>query len=301
MQAARRLNYHPNAMAQGLVRRHTNTVGLLFLHSHRPVHTSPSFVLMLDGVLEKATQLRQDTLMYTSYSWSDGRRHISSLLDRRCDGLILVVPRLDNEAVPALREHGIPFVLLAGQSEDPAISTVDTDNRGAAGALVHHLIDLGHRRIAFLHGRGEENYSYCRDRLAGYQRAHAERGLACDPGLRVMVDSLEEQVASLMGLPASQRPTAVFGLDDGMALRTMGALQRLGWRVPEDVSVVGYDDIPGAATSWPGLTTVRQPLKQIGECCVEVLLGQIAKEVAPGQKIILPTELVVRGSLAPPR
>jgi LacI family transcriptional regulator len=296
---AAQLGYYPSAVARGLAGKRMEILGIVHLQSHDPIRTAGSFVLMLDGVLDRATRLRQDTLICTSYSWQDGLNDVPRLLDGRCDGLIVMVPRQDLPLIPMLRENGIPFVLLCAKSDDPRVSTVDTDNAGAACRLVHRLIDLGHRRIAVQYFEHEEVYGYCAERLAGYRRAHAERGLDCPPE-RVMACPPEQAVETLTRLPEDQRPTALFCVTDVLALEAIAHLERLGWRVPDDISVVGYDGIREGAENHPPLTTVRQPLKEIGQKCVELLLAQIRGDVAPGQKILLPTEIVERGSLAPP-
>lgn len=304
LRAVRELNYHPNAMARGLTGQSLNTLGVVYLHSHSPVHTAESFVMMLDGVLDTATKLRQDTLMCTSYSWEDGLEGVSRLLDRRCDGLIIVVPTLDLPLLPVLKENGIPFVLLCGKSTDPDISSVDTDNVDAVRDLIGKVLDKGHRRIAVIHNGPETQYLYCRDRLAGYQLALQERDLPYDPRLIWPVRSVREAVDALLVHPhswsARTRPTALFGVSDNIALSLLVELRARGCRVPEDFSIVGFDDIPRAATTEPGLTTVRQPLKQIGQKCVELLLSQISGTEPGPQKVILPTEYIERGTLTAP-
>jgi LacI family transcriptional regulator len=296
---AAQLGYYPSAVARSLAGKRMEILGIVHLQSHDPVRTAGSFVLMLDGVLDRATRLRQDTLICTSYSWQDGLNDVPRLLDGRCDGLIIMVPRQDLPLIPMLRENGIPFVLLCAKSDDPRVSTVDTDNAGATCRLVHRLIDLGHRRIAVQYYEHEEAYGYCAERLTGYRRAHAERGLDCPPD-RVMACPPEAAIEAFVRLPGHLRPTALFCVTDALAIKAMVHLGRLGLRVPDDMSVVGYDGIHEGAESRPQLTTVRQPLEEIGQKCVDVLLSQIRGEVAPGQKILLPTEILERGSLAPP-
>jgi DNA-binding LacI/PurR family transcriptional regulator len=210
-----------------------------------------------------------------------------------------MVPRKDLPLIPLLQENGIPFVLLCAKSEDPRVSTVDTDNAGAACQLVQRLIEQGHRRIAIQCHEHEEAYGYCAERIEGYRRAHREQGLDLAPE-RVKTCPPERAVEELMRLPDDLQPTALFCVTDLLAMKAIAHMERLGLRVPDDLSVVGYDGIREGAEYRPPLTTVRQPLKEIGQKCVEVLLSQIRGEVAPGQKIILPTEIVERGTLAPP-
>ncbi len=302
LQAARRLRYHPNAMARGLLRKRMDTLGMVFLHSHQPIHTAQSFLLMMDGILNVATRHRQNTLFCTGYSWSDGDRNLSTLLDRRCDGLILMVPTRDTRLVPILREQGVPFVVLCGQSDDPGVTTVDVDNAGEVRALVGRMAADGHRRIALVHGGPEQQaFSYCGERVRGWREALGAAGLPGDDSLIAAAGGSDESLARLMGRPSSERPTAFFCVTDLDALAVAGRLGRAGWRIPEDVSVVGFDDIPDAARSRPPLATVHQPLREIGERCAEMLLAQIAGEEEPGRKVLLPAEVCWRGSYAPRR
>ncbi len=299
MQAAEQVNYHPNAMARSLILSRTDTLGLLYLHSHAPIHTSPSFVRMLDGVLTAGTNLRQNILMCTSYSWSDGLENQSVLLDRRCDGFILVVPTLDNGAISVLKKRGIPFVLLYGQVEDPEVSSADSTNSASTSEMMDALIALGHKRIAFILNRSELNYSYAVERREAYRLSFDRHQLPRDPALELFFDN-ETSVVELMRRPQASRPTAIFGVNDALALWIMTILQRAGVRVPEEVSIVGYDGIDQAAMSQPALSTVHQPFMKIGTRCIEILRDQLQNGTPPGQKVQLPAPFIARASLAPP-
>ncbi len=302
VQAARRLHYHPNAMARGLLRKRMNTLGMVFLHNHQPIHTAQSFLLMMDGILNVATRHHQNTLFCTGYSWSDGDQNLSPLLDRRCDGLILMVPTRETHLVPILREQGVPFVILCGQSDDPDVTTVDVDNAGEVRALVGRMATEGHRRIALVHGGLEQQkFSFCGERERGWREALAAASLPADDSLIIADSGSEESLSRLMGRPLSERPTAFFCITDLDGLRVADQLARAGWRIPEDVSVVGFDDIPDASRSQPPLATVHQPLREIGERCAEMLLAQIAGEEEPGRKVLLPAAIRWRGSYAPRR
>jgi DNA-binding LacI/PurR family transcriptional regulator len=299
LQAAQQLNYHPNAMARSLILSRSDTLGMVYLHGHSPIHTSASFVRMLDGVLTAGTQLRQNILMCTSYSWSDGMENQSVLLDRRCDGLILVVPPLDNQAIPTLKERGVPFVVFCGQVDDPEVSTVDSANVRASGEMMDALFALGHRRVAFVHNSGELNFSYCVERRAAYCLAYDRWNLHRDPSLEVRFEN-EESILALLKRPAPFRPTAIFGVSDGLAIEVMTVAQRAGFRVPVDLSIVGYDGIDQATMTQPPLSTVHQPFMEIGARCIEILLDQIVNRTPPGQKELLPARFVARESIGPP-
>ena len=299
LSAVRELNYHPNAVARGLAGQRLNTLGVVYLHTHEPIHTADSFVMMLDGILDMATRQKQDTLMCTSYSWQDGVQDVSRLLDRRCDGLILVVPTIDNPLFPVLQETKTPTVLLCSKSEG-AFSFADTDNVESARRLVNHILDKGHRRVGVIHNPEEKEYLYCRERIRGYHLAFQDHGLPFNPQWILPLGWGEQSAEAFLNFPKAERPTAIFAITDGIALDFIEKMEARGIRVPEEVSVVGFDDIARAATTSPGLTTMRQPLKKIGQKCVELLLAQIQEETHSSQGILFPTELMERGSLAPP-
>jgi DNA-binding LacI/PurR family transcriptional regulator len=294
------MGYYPNAMARGLARNRTNAIGLVFLHQHSPLHTSESFTMFLDGVLSEATYRQRDTLICTSYSWSDGRNNMAALLDRRCDGLILVVPRTDNPVTDMLKEYEIPFVILGGRSDDPSVSFVDTDCIGESRRLVNYLFQLGHKRIALAQGHDYPYLTYATDRLEGYRQAHRDQNMRLNSELIFDLVDPDHNLGTLMQLPPSLRPTAIFGACDANALHAMDQLRRAKIRVPEDISVVGYDDILSAAKATPALTTIKQPLKTMGEQAVKALLDLIDCKVETPQRMFLPTELVVRESATPP-
>ena len=298
LQTVRELNYHPNAVARGLTGRRLNTLGVVYLHSHEPIHTADSFVMMLDGILDKATREKQDTLMCTSYSWQDGVQDVSRLLDRRCDGLILVVPTLENPLLSVLRQTKTPTALLCSKSEDAHFSFADTDNIESARRLVHHVLEKGHRRVGVIHNPEETRYLYCRERIAGYRLALQDQRLPLDLRGTMNRGGGRQAAEDFVHFPPSERPTAFFAISDAIALDFMHEIQARGFRVPDDVSVVGFDDIARAATTPPGLTTMRQPLKQIGSKCVELLLAQLSGAVQGGRHILFETEYVERGSLA---
>jgi LacI family transcriptional regulator len=300
--AVSELGYHPSAVARGLARKPMNTLGIVFAKTNTYFTTSPFFAAVLDGVLEVTTRQGQNTTLFTGQPWSDARRSIPILRDGRSDGLLVISPPPGSDVVPALLGSGVPFVLVDEQHDDPAVSSVDIDNVAAARGLVEYLIGLGHRRIAMLCGYASVGSVALR--LEGCRRALAAAGIDFDlslvlPGAYVE-QSGYERAHLLLRRPAAERPTVLFCGNDQIALGALIALEERGVRVPDDVSVVGFDDIPAAATARPGLTTVRQPMRRLGARAAEVLLAHIRRELPPGHKEILPTELVVRRSAAAP-
>jgi DNA-binding LacI/PurR family transcriptional regulator len=201
---------------------------------------------------------------------------------------------LDDPIFPRLLEDGVPFVLIGRYSHERA-SYVDVDNVVGARMAVEHLLRLGHERVATI--TGPLNMCAGQDRLEGYRQALAARGIPVDEDLIAEGDFTEGGGRAAMRRLLPHRPTAVFAASDMMAVGAIKVLREAGLRVPEDVAVVGFDDIPLASMVEPPLTTVRQPIEQLGSMAVELLVSLMEN---PGEetvhRVVLPTELVIRAS-----
>jgi LacI family transcriptional regulator len=295
-EAANQLQYRPNALARGLINKRMNTIGLVLLHARLSSQTNPFLTAVLDGVLSVNTLREQTTTLYTITRWEHTREHLSKICDRRCDGVILVVPPLDCLLPQALSQAGLPYVIASGKDPSAQAAGVDIDNVHAASQMTDYLLRLGHRRIAFVHQEQEWAFPFVQERHQGYRQTMETWG-TYDPSLaNLLVPDAIEAAQS-----GSSRPTALFCDYDANALDVIRQLQRHGLRVPEDISVVGFDDIPSAALSWPSLTTVHQPAVHIGERAAEMLLDLIEGIGQPGQQQTIATELAIRQSAAPPR
>lgn len=300
--AAAELEYHPNAAARRLSGKRTGTLGVVFYRAFQSPFSSAYFAPILDGIGEAASQHRQDMMLFTGHHWEDAQHSLPFFCDGRCDGLLLIGPHTATDIVGALLDRQVPFTLINNRWEDPRASWVDVDDVAAAAAMTSYLLDVGHRKIALLCG---EFFVQCVPRrIEGYRQAFAAHGLAADPAMIVsgsfMPPSTATRVAALLAQPASIRPTALFCMNDVMATEALKAISEHGLRVPEDISVVGFDDTaPNAA---PLLTTVRQPLPTLGMRAVELLLAQIDSpdgEIQTGGTDIQPTELIIRYSSRP--
>jgi LacI family transcriptional regulator len=229
--------------------------------------------------------------------------NIALYSDGRCDGLLFVAPPATCPVLSALQQNGMPFVVIGDLPPGSDISGVDVNNREAARSLVKLLVEQGHRRIAILCGDSELSSTV--QRLQGYRDAIAEAYIAVEETLvrpcGYNATAGYAHVVELMRLPQSLRPTALFCSNDNIALGALQAIKKLKMRVPRDISVVGFDDLPAAAETSPPLTTVRQPLRLLGERATEALLARIADPGLPGLKEYLPTDLIVRNSVAPPK
>jgi DNA-binding LacI/PurR family transcriptional regulator len=273
-----------------------NTVGLVFLHGNTPTHTNPFLTTVLDGVLSVNMRRRQNTTLCTISSWEQAEDHLTDLYDGRCDGVLMMVPPVDCVLVDVLLQRKVPFVLINGHDASGQASGVDVDNVVAACRMTQYLLGLGHRRIAYVFEECDGVYPFARERQAGYRQAMTAHG-GYDPAL---ADYTLERALS-PDLPPDRRPTAFLCSHDAQALMLIEQFEQRGVLVPSDVSIVGFDDIPGAAAARPALTTVRQPMTQIGERGAEMLPALIDKTGSAGRQEILPTELVIRQSAAPPR
>lgn len=295
------LHYSPNALARGLKRQRTNTLGVLFnwAGSHM-IHNMYS-VGVLDGVVNGAAGYH--ILLYTT-PWHSAALSASAFSDQRTDGVIVVAPREQSDVIPGLVALGLPIAVVSSVTEVAGVPFVTIDNRRGMALALEHLRELGHTRIAYV-GQGRIRHNL-RERHDAYRAWMAARDLPI-PDAYVLADlsSGDEEsnahlLERLLGLP--NRPSAVFAANDDLAAEVLEAARRMGVAVPEQLSVVGFDDILAASLTTPKLTTVRQPLFEMGRRAARMLIESIegtGAEIAEPAHIIAP-ELVVRASTAPP-
>lgn len=302
--AAEQLQYRPNATARALANQRTNAIG--FVANYLGEEPNLYFLEVFSGVIQGATAAGQTTAVFTLSDWDKARTHLPALCDGRVDGLILLGPRLKDDGSAWLPQH-TPMVSVQSDRALSGVANVESDDEVGACEMVRHLLELGHRRI--LHIGGPLEYSGSNRRVEGYLRAHAEAGVKPAAGHVVRspltIDggraALHEWLLRHRGRPL---PDAVFGGNDAIAFGCMEVLRGRGLRVPEDVSVVGYDHTLMAR--WVHLATVRQPLHEIGRRAAEVLLERIeafrrGEPPAGPLNIVLPTQVIPGTSLAKPR
>ena len=291
--AIRLLNYRPKAAARSLAGRHTDTIGMLL-----PEVSGAFFMPLVRGVEQGTRAAGFDLLIHLSPENEDQPARLGMPLDEHnADGLLVFTGRLTDEEIVRLWSNLVPLVLLYRSA--PAGTTVPSimfENRQGAFDLVEHLIVAhGRRRIAYLTGpTGNEDADL---REEGYRHALAKHGIPVDPQLIGQADFNNTRAQAVISdwLIQGVEFDAVFAGDDGAAAGTMLALRRAGIKVPEDVAVVGFDDISFAALLEPGLTTVRAPVEESGILAAQHLSGLIRGEQVP-QSTVLPTELVFRES-----
>lgn len=305
LEAAQRLQYRADATARALASRRTNTLGIAatLLGSEPNLY----FLEVFNGVLQGAATAGQNTTVFTLDGWGGATaQRIAGFCDGRIDGLILLAPMLHDTPLPWLPAH-TPVVSIHANRRMAGVVNLASDEEPGAFQAVTHLLALGHRRI--LHLGGPADSSGADLRLHGYLRAHQAAGIA-PPDQHVVRCAFDFEAGrqAMSGWLAQHRgealPDAVFAGSDAIALGCIDTLLGAGLRVPQDVSVVGFDDTALARTS--RLATVRQPLQQLGHRAAATLLSLVearhaGSPVATPGDILLPTEIVPRATLGSAR
>jgi LacI family transcriptional regulator len=264
------LNYSPNLAARSLASADATRIGLLY--------SNPSAAYLsefLVGSLEQSSVSGCQLVIEKCDGADSERVAIAKLVGTGADGIILPPPLCDSSAsLQAVAEKKIPAVGVATGRPSPAISSVSIDDLEAVRAMTHYLIGLGHKRIGFI--KGHPNQTASEQRLAGFKAAMNEAGLSGGAAMAQGYFSYRSGLAAGEKLlQAKERPTAIFASNDDMGAAAVSVAHRMGLDVPRDLSVVGYDDTPVAATVWPALTTVHQPIADMARAAVGVLLDQI--------------------------
>jgi len=294
---AEREGYRPSAAARSLVTRRTNTVGVVVTNISDP------FVAGVVSGIEDAAEERGFSVFLANSNAEPERekRVVRSFEERRVDGIIVTSSRVGALHIPMLSRMEVPIVLLNNQHPSEAAHSVMIDNESGSFAAASHLVDLGHKRIGYVGDRyGHQSDT---ERLAGYRRALESAGFEFDSDLVQNGDGkpegAREAFARLLAL--ADAPTAVFCYNDMSALGVMHEARAAGLCVPEDLSLVGFDDLYISQYLNPPLTTVRQPMAAMGRLAMETLLRLLEKEEKSTQILKVPGELIVRESTMPPR
>jgi LacI family transcriptional regulator len=291
------VGYQPHAAARSLVTNRTHVIGMIIPEAVTTLFTDPFFPLLLRGATD-ACNSHQYQLMLSLFTANADQKEIYQriLHSGYLDGVIVASASLDDPLIPDLLRDRIPFVSV-GRHPNKPVHYVDADNISGARMAVEHLIRQGHRRIATITGPLDTIHG--QDRLSGYRQALEARGIPTEDELIVEGDFTEASGTVAMQRLLFASPTAVFVASDMMAIGALKALRQANRRVPQDIALISFDDIPVASAIEPALTTVRQPIERMGSMAVEVLLSVLehsSGEEAPAQRIVLPTELVIRAS-----
>lgn len=290
MKAARSMDYLPSETARSLRTQKTRTVGVLLPNVH-----GEFFAQVTRGLDRRALQNGHHLLMSNSHTDESEAESVIRSLMGRVDGLILLWPRLDVQFLEELVPEGLPVVLLNTSAGQSRFRSLSFDNRAGAYAAVEHLAEHGHDRIAILTG-GAENFD-AQQRLAGYRAAVEDFNLVASSALEIEGDftRAKGRKAVERALDLKPRPTALFASNDSMAIGALRGLHDAGLRVPDDVALIGFDDIPTSRYVTPSLSTVHVPIQELGDHAMQSLLAALDGEEAPSHRT-LDTKLVCRES-----
>jgi len=299
LDAAKKLNYHPNTVAGQLKSKRRNTWGFLSFWYSTPNSSDAYYSKALGGLLDAANQVGHRLLLQNVVGRFDQNEDCLRFChDSQLGGVVILAPRTEEAGLKELKRLSIPAVILAYRPRDPELNFVDLDNVKGATLAVAHLAGRGHKRIGFIGGELELSAN-ARDRYDGYVQSMKAAGLSLDKGL-VRHGTFDPQFAvgaarELLSYPKDQRPSAIFCATDMMAGSVISTATGLGLKVPRDLAVVGFDDnhevqVPG------GLTTVRYPFFEAAQRAGEVLRRLTREPQSAPLHVLLDPELIVRGS-----
>lgn len=295
LRAAKELGYQPNAIARSLITQRSRIVGVLFSYLDNPFYAR-ALELLCHGLQARGYHalvfMMSDTLQ-------DIDSTVSDILQYQVDGLLTASVELSSKLCIECTERGIPVVMFNRTQDDPGLSAVTTDNIGGGRLAAKALLDAGCERLAVL--AGWEGASTSRDREFGFRAELHARGAELFEranGNFNLEDTAQATRAFFKDRDPAERPDALFVINDYMAIRAMDVIRNeLGLRIPEDVSVVGFDDISTAAQPTYGLTTVRQPINRMVEASLRLLFEQIEDSAAQPEHVMLGAQLVERHSV----
>jgi LacI family transcriptional regulator len=290
----RRLGYHPNAIARSLAAGRTHIIGLLVPSGIATAFGDPFFPVFTEAMASTCNIHNYSVMLWLAEPEYE-RRMISQILGNGLhDGLIVSTIHLPDEIVDALMRAALPFVLIGQHSREVAAHYIDVENYQGAQEMTMHLLRLGLQRVA--HICGPLDTVCAQHRRNGFLDVMRARGHAVDPRMIAEGDFTEVSGYYAMSALLPMRPDAVFAGNDLMALGALRALREAGRRVPDDVAVVGFDDVAAAAAADPPLTTVRQPTARMAVVATQMLINVIEQQDTLKHRIVLPTELVIRKS-----
>ncbi len=292
------MGYQPFAVARGLASRRTFTLGLVTVD-----FSDPWFSQVVTGAEQEAHERGYCFMLGSSASNpEDEPKFLQLLTQRHVDGVLFVRAASVEESEHLLRmkEMGVPVVATGSHPRGLDLTMVDVDNVGGGRKATEYLLGLGHQRIAMICGPSDWNSAH--DRKKGYLQALEAKGIPPDRELIVDATWLHRDGYLRMKALLEKKAafTAVFAHNDRLARGAISALHAAGLRVPEDVSVIGYDDTPEAEFSDPPLTTVRQPMRAIGQAATRLLIEMIENRETPSTQVLFDTELIVRSSCTHP-
>jgi LacI family transcriptional regulator len=295
LKVIRNTGYHPNAAARSLASQRSWMIGLVLPRSVSTFFSDPYFPRLTQGIAQACNQYNY-TLGLFLLATKEDEEKILPRLSRKgsLDGVLVQSGQIGDQLVERLVDSDIPVVIAGRPFQAEDISYIDVDNDNAAYTAVSHLVRLGRKRIGTI--AGPLNSTASIDRRDGYVKALLDRGRNIDESLIVEGDFTEDGGYYAMQQLLAARPDAVFAASDIMAVGAMRAVREAGFCIPDDIALVGFDDISLAERTDPPLTTVRQPIFQFGFNSVEILIDLIENGIKPARRVIMTTELVIRDS-----
>ena len=296
MQAVEHLGYVANVQARSLAGGRSHIIGLLV------PNLDNSYVgTIMAGIDQELEHANYELMLYTTHHHPRNESfYVNAIANGLTEGLLLIVPMDPATYLDTLREQNFPYVLIDQADTADNSNVIDATNWQGAYEATRYLSQLGHTRIAFITGALAVRSAV--DRLRGYKAALADCGIPVMEELVIEGDyqqktGYEATKSLLQRLDAP--PTAIFASNDLSAFGAMDAAREWGLRIPDDISIIGFDDIPQASLVYPKLTTVRQPLEQMGQIAVKMLLERIEDPSRPPQRVTLATQFVIRESCGP--
>jgi DNA-binding LacI/PurR family transcriptional regulator len=296
-QAVRTLGYVPNRAARSLVTRRSDSIAVVIPEPSAQLFGDPFFPRILRGISDALAEESMQLILLMPQARTDEDRVERYLGAGHTDGAMLISLHGADPLPAALRRYGIPIV-VGGRPPADGLTYVDVDNRAGAASAVHHLADTGRRRIATI--AGPQDMAAGVDRLLGYHERLAEAGIGADVGMVEIADFTHDGGRAAMERLLQRHPSldAVFVASDLMAVGAVAALRSAGRAIPDDVAVVGFDDSQLATTTQPNLSSVRQPIEEMGREMTQLLMQEIRFPDRAPRRVILDTQLIVRGSSA---
>ena len=295
-EAAESLNYIPDATAQALASRRAKAIGLVMTRSPHHIATDTFLPQIIAGLMEVIKENKLRLLIESVEAEHQDRAYLELARAKHIDGMILLTPRIDDAGLKKLEQVDIPTVLM-GDIVGSNLYSVDVDNQLAAQKAVQYLLDLGHTQIACI-SNAPPSYTASPDRVRGYKNALTAAGITPDDDLIRYADFDPEsgyvQMKSL--LASGKNFTAVFVASDNVAMGVKACLREAGMRIPEDISLVGFDDIPWSQYSDPPLTTVHLQAQELARRACLVLMDLLQGKEPEAKRQIIDTQLVVRKS-----
>ncbi|AGB40099.1 transcriptional regulator [Halobacteroides halobius DSM 5150] len=298
LQAMDEIGYHPNVIAQNLVNQTTNTLGLVMAPSTEEAFADPFYAEVLRGIGSMAQKNGYSLLLITGdEEGGELEATLRAVRGKQVDGLLLLRAKKSDKLTDKLNEMNFPFVVVGRPEEEDKNYWVNNDNVQSSKELVEYLINLGHNKIgAFI---GSEEYIVDQDRLKGYKLALKSHGIDYNQDYIVQIESGKQEKAYRFTkdlLNSYPELTALYGIDDRIAYGAIKAVKELGFKIPEDIAIVGFNNNPLSELIEPALTTVDINTYELGRKATSLLIQVITEQVTSYCNDIVPTDLIVRES-----